>query len=457
MANMNAGAGEIPNVVYVNKKWIPNVMFIVWYANFLMQSAYHAAGKEFQNFYICFHGSSGIGKTAIFKSFMKYHTAMMEKVGLGEFFKGGIRKLNLASTAGEDLEIPVANHTTGTVEKISTLKFGKSPCIIQLDELNRYQSLDTVNAVTRIIMDRDGTEVPPAGSLVACAANSSSYAGTKEFPEHLITRGVHIYLSEKSTDAVKGNVEYMRNEGYPDWMIEAFEMSPTVSQDDFMEIATYQPRTLEYFRYIAEAVEKAEITYGIKTPDFLLRAMGAGAIGSNMSAQYLKLRAMQKLPSLSQVLNDPENALIPDVNMDMALRKKYLFRLIEEVSTVSNVTVSAGKLVRYIARYSDEFGRDSMEKLAKTVPSVTTSKEYKEWIARIPVESVKGNSMSAGIVNAKESSGKMWEITLDTGDIAVTPDYRMRTFRDSNGATAIPTRCTYSIGAKGEINIQSFS
>lgn len=345
------------NIHYIPKSKILESLILFWIASMLRLEAYRAKGKEAFQTMIVLHGSSGIGKTAIMKSFAKFHA---EKIG--EFFSG-IIKLNIPAMADTDFEIPLANHEQGTVEKITSIKFGNTPKIIQCDEINRYSTPESVNAFTRVVLDGDGTEKPADGSLVIGCANSTSYAGTKRFPDHLVSRCVHVYVTENDADSVACNVDYMHEMDLPEYGVQCFKQSPTRSKDDFSEIAEFNMRSYEFALYICKAFDECSEQYGIQISDTVFRSLVYGAIGSTQGSKLIKERTMTRLPTMGEVMNDPMGATIPDINLDAGLKRKYCETLIEQCDTAKK----ADKLAQYFKRMGAEYSRYLIETLADKV------------------------------------------------------------------------------------------
>ena len=358
------------NVMYINKTDMHKILFITWYANYLMMDKNPSAA----NMYVCFHGSTGIGKTAIMNSFGDYFKSVF-----GKNLFSGIVKLNLSMMDGSDFEMPVSDFNKGEIARLCTINFPDNPVIIQLDELNRYLNTDTVNAMCRVVLDRTGTKKPFKASLVAACANSITDMGTKEYPAHLISRGLHMYLTENTPEAVQANIDYMRNQDYESYMIDAFELSPTTSKDDFEEIAQYEPRTYMFANYILKACRKAQEFFNLDVSEYLIRAMICGVIGCKMGNILMMHRSMSTLPTLSEVINSPDTCIIPDSSIDASLRKKFVQKLIVENGKNK---LQATKLITYFARFDSEFARYAIETIAQNCPIIQNDSEYLKFMAQ---------------------------------------------------------------------------
>lgn len=356
------------DVIYITKSDIVPAMFAHWLATMIRSKVYKSQNREPFQTMIVLHGSSGIGKTAIMKGFIEKHLA-----AFGNHFAGGVVKINIPAMAGEDFEVPFANSEKATVEKLSAISLPLSPCVIQADEINRYQTVEAVNSFTRIMLDGDGTVTVPNGSLIVGCANSTSYAGAKRFPDHLVSRAVHVYISENEDAARLANEDYIRLQGLPNYAVECFKLSPTESKNDFREIAEYNMRSYEFACYLCKAVDELNAS-GIEVSEYVLRALVCGAIGCNQGNKLMKCRAMAKLPTLGEIINDPAKAQIPDVDLDAALRRKYTDKLIEACDTKHK----ADKLAQYLARMGAEFARFSIEKLSEKFTNVKPER-YMQW------------------------------------------------------------------------------
>lgn len=359
----------------VAKTEMPNIMFIVWLANARMiQASRRTKAQTPPILFPIFWGGVGIGKSSIIKEFAAFHTDRFKSV----FFNGGVQKLNLASMDGSDFEMPVADHAKGCISRLVAVPFSKNPQIILVDEINRYLTNDTINAFSRIILDRDGASVPADGSFVVACANTMSSAGTKELPEHVLNRACHVYLSEEGAN--NSNIAYLSkvSEGkVPDWMIETFKLNETVSRDDHDDYAKDTPRSREYAAWIAIAANDAE-AFGIEVSDTLLFVLLAGVVGQAEASKLMAARRMAKLPSIGDVLANPKTVSIPSSSVDHGLRKNHALHLI--ASTKSDR--DAGLLLTYFLRFDGEFQRYCVEALADKIPAVRDRHEYKAWLVR---------------------------------------------------------------------------
>lgn len=353
--------GKKMSVLYITKKEIIPSLFVHWLALIIRAKKYKETNRESFQTMLCIHGSSGIGKTALMKQFAREH----EKI-FGDHFKGGILKINIPAMASEDFEIPFADVSKGKIEFLSPIRIPDAPVIIQADEINRYQSIDSINAFTRIFLDNDGSKKIPDGSLIIACANSPSYAGAKRFPDHLISRSVHIYVSENNEEARINNKNYLLSQGFDDYIIECFRLSPTESKDDFQEIAEYNMRSYEFAAYLCKAYDELKKFEELNLNDYILRALISGAIGTSMANKLLKIRNMKLLPSLGEIINNPNKAIIPDINLDPALRQKYCDKLIDECDTI----YKAEKLLIYFNRLEGEYSRFCKESLIQKFPKL---------------------------------------------------------------------------------------
>lgn len=359
----------------IAKTEMPNIMFVIWLANVrMLQASRRTKSQTPPILFPLFWGGVGIGKSSIIKEFANFHVEKFKST----FFSGGVQKLNLASMDGSDFEMPVADHARGCISRLVAVPFSKNPQIILVDEVNRFLTHDSINAFSRIVLDRDGASVPCDGSFVVACANTMSSAGTKELPEHVLNRACHIYLSEDGAN--DSNLAYLSkvSEGkIPDWMIETFKLNETISRDDHEDFAKDTPRSREYATWIAIAANDAE-AFGIEVSDTLLFVLLAGVVGQSEASKLLAARKMAKLPSLGDVLASPSTVAIPSSNVDHGLRKNHALHLI--ASTKNNR--DAGLLLTYFLRFDGEFQRYCIEALVESVPSLKDRHEYKAWMTR---------------------------------------------------------------------------
>lgn len=358
----------------VKKTMMLPILFVLWLANTIAIKTSKKTGRKLPPTMIpLFWGGVGIGKSMMMSRFIEYHAQHFPSAS--PFFCDKVLKLNLSSMDGGDFEMPVADHGAGGIKFYGAIPFTKERQVILADEMNRYLTNDTINAFSRIFLDRDGASKPTEGSFVVGASNMSSSLGTKDIPEHVLDRACHIYLTEKGCH--DDNIQYLRevSDGQiPSWMVETFDMNEIVSRDDHQEMAGESPRSREYATWIAIAAESAA-TFGIEVSDQMLFAMLAGVCGQATAYKLMAQRKMAALPKLGDVLASPATVQIPSNNVDHGLRKNHALKLISEVA----VPRDASLLLSYFLRFEGEFQRYAIEALAEKVPAVKDHHLYKGW------------------------------------------------------------------------------
>lgn len=366
------------NVQMLGKDQINTVMFVAWLANVRMvQSARKTGATVPPTLMPLFWGDRGIGKSSLIKGFQKYHA---EKFGKS-FFASTI-KVNLASMDGADFEMPVPHRDKGEITRLTVFKFDKQPQIILVDEVNRFLNTECVNAFSRIVLDRDGAVVPADGSMIVACANPVSMGGTKELPEHLANRCCHIYLTEAgSNDANVQYIESVTQGKIPSWIAETLRYNEIVSNDDHVDYGCDTARAREYATWIAIAAEDARSQFGVDVSDKTLFALLAGVVGQSLAGKMMHSRKMAGLPTLGDVLASPDTVSIPDAKIDHGLRKNHALHLVSGIRSERD----AALLMRYFMRFSGEFQRYAIERLAAQCPSLEKHHEYTAWAVKSSV------------------------------------------------------------------------
>lgn len=320
----------------------------------LLAQTYMPKGKRFGLFV---WGDSGIGKNAFTDKLPNLITKLMGKpYGLIDF--------NCSSRMPEDVAgLPYIkkNEVTPTTSFAPIYNYGDrgESGIFRIDEMDRPLIKSVIPAIIKYAIDRTDDTHLPLDWFVIGQGNGCSDRDTTELSNHTKGRFVHVYASLNS-DAARRDMETYLSEIDADPAIKALHrLSPVESNDCFSEHALHQNRTVEF----ANAIIKAYQSYGDKLKklgcpiDSILRPLLAGAVGVAMANELVRLMEFNNLPSLGEIVNQPDKVQVPD---DLSLSVKYVNTLCDFVSCDQE----AKALATYIKRFPDEITRMGLEKLA---------------------------------------------------------------------------------------------
>jgi len=302
-------------------------------------------------------GDSGIGKNA----FTDKIPPILSKIVKTDH---GLIDFNCASRMPEDVAgLPYIKKT----ELSATTQFAPiynyadegSQGVFRIDEMDRPLVKNVIPAIIKYAIDRTDSNVLPLEWFVLGQGNGCADRDTVELSNHTKGRFVHVYASVNSDEARRDMETYL-SEIDADPAIKALHrLSPTESNDCFVEHAQYQNRTMEFANAILKAVKK----YGdglrkIGCPvDSILRPLIAGAIGIAQANEVIRLMEFSDLPTLGQIVNQPLKVAVPT---DLSLAVKFVNTLCDFVSN----DMEAKGLEVYIKRFPEEITRCGLEKLS---------------------------------------------------------------------------------------------
>jgi len=310
---------------------------------------------------------SGFSKTA---STDNLHEELTAETGID----WGLTDCNVASSMPEEIG-GFPQVLNGILKFISqwTMKhdsFG----IFRIDEFDRPAFFQTLIAVIKYAIDRQGENVLPLNWFVLALGNGMSDAHTQELTEHMKGRFVHLYVSSRSSLAQKERLEYLEKSGASKTIIQYERINPLLTRDEFEPHAVENQRTVMFANAILKAYDSLKEA-GFDYSDVILPVL-AGTIGKAGAVQMLRLHELADMPTLDQVIANPNGTVMPD---DLSLRHKYLTALVHEAQVDCDKAV---KLMDYIVRFPNEVARYSIETLALECPMVCKSATYVKWFNR---------------------------------------------------------------------------
>jgi hypothetical protein len=165
--------------------------------------------QQFDNIFLAHHktklplilwGSSGYGKSSTVKGFCKRHN---------------YRLVDKRTVFIDPLEIqlPVKNETERVVDLwparwLHELCKSNEPTVLFLDELNRPNSIQTLNMLTQLLLDRElnGIHLPDNVLVVAAGNLDTEDTGVQELPDAVINRLTHLVFAPDEFQII-GNMQ----------------------------------------------------------------------------------------------------------------------------------------------------------------------------------------------------------------------------------------------------------
>lgn len=165
--------------------------------------------SRFDNIFLAHHrtklplilwGSSGYGKSSTVKGFCQRHS---------------YRLVDKRTVFIDPLEIqlPVKNETEHVVDLwparwLHELCKSNEPTVLFLDELNRPNSLQTLNMLTQLLLDRElnGIRLPENVLVIAAGNLDTEDTGVQELPDAVINRLTHLVFAPDEFE-IMGNMQ----------------------------------------------------------------------------------------------------------------------------------------------------------------------------------------------------------------------------------------------------------
>jgi MoxR-like ATPase len=248
--------------------------------------------------------------------------------------------------------------------------------IFRLDEIDRPVYIANIVSVIKYAVDRTTTPHLPLNWFVLGLGNGIGDTLTQQFSEHMKGRFVHLYVSANSSKAREEMSEYWNTVDAEDSIKKMARLNPMVTKDEYEEHAVYNNRSLSYANAILKAARYLSENNIADVSDVLLPVL-AGAIGKNNALELLKIHELQDLPSLQDVIANPQDTIIPD---DLSLRHKFVTTLVHEAQSDCTIAI---KLLNYLVRLPNEVARYAIETLSIACPDICKSKIYVQWVNRI--------------------------------------------------------------------------
>ena len=347
-------------VIYLTVGQVPKAVSLCVVAQQYMPTAKHFGAVVW--------GQSGLGKNAVTDSL---HTQFAKATGTD----WSMVDCNLSAMCPEDIT-GLPRIVDGQTVDTPRFKLHENTCgIFRLDELDRPAYRQNLVAIVKYAIDKTVDIALPEKWFVLALANGQSDEGTQPLTEHIKGRFCHLYVSMNSTRAQEELAEVYKKQNMPAALLKLHRMNPIKTRDEFDEIAVDNSRSRMYAGAVLMAYEALR-AQGADYSDVLLAVL-AGCIGRTLAVELLALNDLEALPTLDEVVVNPNGTVMPD---DLSLRHKYLGVL---VAQAQHDCEKAVKLLDYLVRFPDEIARHAIEQLEVTCAGVAKSKTYAKWINRM--------------------------------------------------------------------------
>ena len=237
--------------------------------------------------------------------------------------------------------------------------------VLFIDELPQGTPM-VQNAISQLVLDRRiGDYTLPERAVIIAAGNpKSSKAASHDIPRHLANRFV---FATVETELKGWSIWAAQNGIRPeitsffhthDNLLHAFDPSQKINPT---------PRSWAY---------ASEILGLNLTPDSRLKLL-AGAVGTGAAAMFEgHLRLWEQVPDISVIINDPENAPVPEGRNAPGITYALASKLSREMEKKN-----AAALVKYLRRLSPEYAVVCMREATARDEALGTVKDVEKWLA----------------------------------------------------------------------------
>lgn len=247
--------------------------------------------------------------------------------------------------------------------------------IVLLDEFDRAD-ISVQNAALQLVLDRkvNGHKLSENARLVL-AGNSSTDIGTSPLSGAAANRMCHLYIDIATPSALQGWLKWAEQneispllQGFASQQLTVFAGGDQ-KQKKLEELAYPTPRSFVYAdRLLKEAGEMPFDTEDI------LPALVAGCVGKAAAATFLAYRDIyHKLPTMEQVIADPENVALPRNPSVLYAYKRQL------TLWAAGDEEAAKQIAKYVLRWEDEPAADFFRMLKEAQPDIVNSDAWKLW------------------------------------------------------------------------------
>ena len=208
-------------------------------------------------------------------------------------------------------------------------------------------------------------ELPDGASIIACSNRESDRAIVHRMPTALASRFVHLEIRVHQEDWCT----WAASSGIAPEVLFFIQMRPDLLHDfnpDSAEKAFPCPRTWEFVSNIVN--QRASLDPSIE------RALYRGTVGEAAAVDFTAfLRVWREMPHPRAVIDDPENADIPDNTMALIALCGALYRMANDINV--------GSIVTYAKRLRNEIGEFLVSSCVRNQPDLQRSDAFIRWAA----------------------------------------------------------------------------
>ena len=283
-------------------------------------------------------GSPGIGKSDIVRSFANSLEAQLCDIRLGQYDSVDLRGLPDV----DDRQSTTVWRAPSTLPLVGNDAWSDDqPIVLFLDEA--MQAAPAVQSVAfQLVLDRRIGEhkLKPNVWIVAASNRETDRAGVNKMLSPLANRFLHVQLSPTL-------------DGWKDWAMKAgvhtVPLAYLNTRPEFLDqFEKAQASSSKAFPTPRTWVVVSDIFHAHENDPAMLDLMVSSAVGTPVAAELMQFsRMVHKLPSLEEILNDPDGARVPEENDERyALMTMLSLRVKPEHSA---------EVVTYVKRFPQQY------------------------------------------------------------------------------------------------------
>ena len=238
--------------------------------------------------------------------------------------------------------------------------------LINLEELPSAVPM-VQTALYQLVLDRKcgEYELPEGASLIACGNRESDRGVTHRMPTPLASRFVHLEIRVDAADWCS----WAAVNGIAAEVIFFIQLRPGLLHQfdpQSREAAFACPRTWSFISNILQHRNGLDTAYE--------RALFRGTVGEAAAVEFAAfLKVWRELPHPRAVIDDPENAAVPDNASALIALCGSLYRLADDINL--------GAIVTYAARLRREVGEFLVGSCVRRDPALQNTPAFIRWAA----------------------------------------------------------------------------
>ena len=239
--------------------------------------------------------------------------------------------------------------------------------LINLEELPSAVQMVQA-ALYQLVLDRKvgEYELPEGASLIACGNRESDRGVVHRMPTPLASRFVHLEIRVDAQDWLRlGSGERNRSRGpvlHPDAPRPAAPVRSPVAREGVL-----LPRTWEFVSNIVQPAQR-------NLDPVAERALFRGTVGEAAAVEFSAfLKVWRELPHPRAVIDDPQNAVVPENASALIALCGSLYRMADDINL--------GAIVTYATRLRREIGEFLVGSCIRRDPDLQRSPAFIRWAA----------------------------------------------------------------------------